>query len=1744
MNDDYGDLHLLDGSPCVNRGDNTSPGISPFDIDAESRFQHCRIDIGADESPFYNDCNSNGTADWCELFLAGGENLLLNPGAESGNVDGWVATQGYSTRSGDPDPYEGSYYFYAGAGPAHTLEQTIDLIELGFSAATLDSGALTAHVGGYQHSWWQQADQGQISVEFQDGSGIALETFIGPVLAVTEWTLVEDERALPIGTRFIRFLFAATRQAGTSNDAYLDGTFVSLTDTNFTDCNANSVPDDCDVDPSDPDGNGWVSPDANGNGVPDECEGATTWYVDDNAVGANDGTSWTDAFTDLQDALAVAQSLDQVWVAEGTYTPAGPGGDRTATFTLLNGVVLYGGFDGTETSAQERAGLFEQTILSGDLNSDDAGWSNRADNSFNVLVGSLTDNTAILDGFTVTGGQADGVEEQERHGGGLYLDHGDSNFGLIDHANGSELDVAYATVQDGVLYLLLAGNLESNFNNLDIFLDTTPGEGQNRLRGDNPNVNGDALNRMGDDGSGNGLTFDAGFAPDHYLTLECGDTPFALFVHYSEVLTAGGGSTAYLGKTTAGSDGVLTDGNNLINVRATIDNSNIAGVTGGTGPDLGLGVITGIEIAVPLDAIGNPTDVRICAFVNGVGNDWISNQVLGPIGTGDNFGEPRDVDFVAVAGAQFFWVLFTDCNSNDIPDVEDLANCDGSAWCDDCNSNGVLDECDVDPNDPDGNGQVSEDLNGNNIPDECEVAAIWYVNDDAAGDNDGTSWADAFTDLQDALAIALPSHNIWVAAGTYTPAGSGGDRGAAFTLASGVSLLGGFDGTETTLAECAGLFDQTVLSGDLNGDDGSTGNGENSYHVITAGNIAQTTVLDGFTITAGNADGSDPDDDGGALHVTASDLTVGNCTFDGSRATDHGGAVFAGSGGTLQFSDCVFEANDASGGGGMWIDGVATSVESCSFTGNTAEFGAGLDIVGDQAVAVSGCSFTGNLANSSGGGLLVSADAPVDVLNCSFERNEAYPGTAYGGGGLLIFAGDLAVVNSVFSANTGQPYGGAIWAQGTSTTLAVVNCTVGGNTSDSGGGLGTWNLAAEAVVTNCVIWGNQDSGGMDESAQVFGTTAVTYSCIQGLDALAGNGNVGDDPLFVRAPYPDLDDSGDLRLSRGSPGIDMGTNTTNPPLPATDLDGDPRILNGTVDMGAYEGEQQALFVEPGILAIPEGGTNTFTVALACDPQDTVEVTVAPESGDPDLFVALGGTLWFDSQNYSTPQTVTLGADEDTDYLEGTATFAISAGGISANRVITQENENDAAPVPGFLLVGGVYSNSVVWKNEDSGLVSEFVPGQGSMASPYDLTYGPDGHLYVIGGYTDSIVRYDGQTGEWLDVFVSMNEGGLSGSRGLTFGADGDLYVSSMLTGEILRFDGQTGAFLDVFVAAGVGGLSYPHHLIFGVDGNLYVCSVSDEILRYDGPTGAFLDEALTSIDLPWGIVLGPDDNLYVCAANTDEVIQLGGGVFVSAGSGGLYDPKGLSFDGNGNLLVASRRTAQILQYDGSDGSFIAAFAGGGSGGVIRPRGITYGPDANLYVSSDITDEVLRYDGYTGAFVDDFVAPESGGLSQPIGLTVGPDGHWYVADIDNDNVLRFDGTNGSFIDEFVVAGSGGLISPSGVIFGPHGNLFVSDFYGNNVLRYYGPTGGFVDEFIPAGSTGLDGPQRMVWMPDFVQPGDFDDDGDVDLDDFADWDDCMTGPEAGPYGEGCRAFDFDHDGDVDLADFAALQRAFGQP
>lgn len=152
-------------------------------------------------------------------------------------------------------------------------------------------------------------------------------------------------------------------------------------------------------------------------------------YVDVGATGANNGNSWTDAYADLQAALDAAEAsggaIHEIWVADGTYKPSkriDPDDPRSATFQLLDGVAVYGGFAGTETSIDERDIEANPTILSGDFNGNDGpDFLNYEENAYHVLKAENVDAATILNGFTITSGNANADPYVNDRGGGLWI---------------------------------------------------------------------------------------------------------------------------------------------------------------------------------------------------------------------------------------------------------------------------------------------------------------------------------------------------------------------------------------------------------------------------------------------------------------------------------------------------------------------------------------------------------------------------------------------------------------------------------------------------------------------------------------------------------------------------------------------------------------------------------------------------------------------------------------------------------------------------------------------------------------------------------------------------------------------------------------------------------------------------------------------------------------------------------------------------------------------------------------------------------------------------------------------------------------------------------------------------------------------------------------------------------------------------------------------------------------------------
>ena len=526
---------------------------------------------------------------------------------------------------------------------------------------------------------------------------------------------------------------------------------------------------------------------------------------------------------------------------------------------------------------------------------------------------------------------------------------------------------------------------------------------------------------------------------------------------------------------------------------------------------------------------------------------------------------------------------------------------------------------------------------------------VIYVDADAQGPvYDGSSWATAFEYLREALKGATSGDEVRVAQGIYKPhepvflpptvpplPPPPDDRTATFQLKNGVVIRGGFAGFGEPNPNARDIEAyETILTGDLYGNDIDVNDPydlfdeptrtENSYHVVTASQVDQTSILDGFTIAAGNANNGDfysPHCLGGGMYNNEASPTVIDCTFAYNSATAGGGMYNMNSSPTLR--SCSFIGNSAhkvlyngGSGGGMYTSSWAChpEVTTCVFEGNSAVSGGGIMSHGQPVIT--DCIFKKN----SGGGMRFTT---AKLTRCTFTLNR--------GGGLFI-SGDTHLTNCLFTANIG----GGLQAQ--DCDIVVTNCSFIGNVT-SAFFAGIWNDEGDTTVTNCISWGNIGKDGVTESAQIatHDPAVINYCCIQGWSgALGGTGSTDADPCFVSEGYwdtlPDFNEDywyrhinwsdGDYHLLDDSPCIDAGDNAAVPTTVTTDLDGNPRIENGIVDMGAYE-SRAVFFVDIDATGANDGSSwadayNYLQDALMMVPSGD-EIRIAEGTYKPDQFV---------------------------------------------------------------------------------------------------------------------------------------------------------------------------------------------------------------------------------------------------------------------------------------------------------------------------------------------------------------------------------------------------------------------------------------------------------------------------------------------------------------------------------------------
>jgi autotransporter-associated beta strand protein/predicted outer membrane repeat protein len=435
-----------------------------------------------------------------------------------------------------------------------------------------------------------------------------------------------------------------------------------------------------------------------------------------------------------------------------------------------------------------------------------------------------------------------------------------------------------------------------------------------------------------------------------------------------------------------------------------------------------------------------------------------------------------------------------------------------------------------------------------------------YVDESATGSDNGSSWSNAYTSLQFALSAAASTESsfpgtpisIFVAQGTYYPT-SGTSRTATFQLINDVAIIGGFAGDSTSDpgARNVTLY-PTILSGDI----GTLGfTGDNSYNVVTGSGTNSTAALDGVTIADGNA-GSDG---GGGLYDYDGSPTIVNCTITECAGYYGGGMMNYDSSPTL--INCVFGDCSAYEGGGMYSEFDEPKLTNCLFTNDTATEGGGGVYTVAGGLALTDCTFISNSAPL--GGAIESTEATnLLITDCTFDGDSASidGGAIYGG-----FYSYLAVIDCEFTGDsvTGSSGDGGAIFLGEGAYTCTYNSTFTDNSAPGTGSGGAiyGDDSQTPIVEDCVLW--NDSGGEIGASDSRATASVGWSDVDG--GYTGTDNMNANPLFVRSPNLGSGDYGDLELQSNSPCINAGRNSWGTP----DLAGNARIVDTTVDMGAFE-----------------------------------------------------------------------------------------------------------------------------------------------------------------------------------------------------------------------------------------------------------------------------------------------------------------------------------------------------------------------------------------------------------------------------------------------------------------------------------------------------------------------------------------------------------------------------------------------
>jgi predicted outer membrane repeat protein len=347
--------------------------------------------------------------------------------------------------------------------------------------------------------------------------------------------------------------------------------------------------------------------------------------------------------------------------------------------------------------------------------------------------------------------------------------------------------------------------------------------------------------------------------------------------------------------------------------------------------------------------------------------------------------------------------------------------------------------------------------------------------------------------------------------------------------------------------------------------------------------------------------------DGGGLAIyEESAPTLENCVFEGNTAKYYGGAVYNTSHRLTSYTNCTFTNNTARRGAGIYSNFDShTEVKNSIFTSNQAsqEGGATANYSNSQST-ITNCTFINNTADDIGGAIQNNIGAHCTIRNSSFLANESRNGGAVyslycqvrmdnvemrantatnDGGAVFLARANTTIINTVMSGNVAEGAGGGLYIEGSPCWL--VNSTLTGNEAEEGGAIHHFSTI-EPFIFNSIIWNNiSNFDSTSAAASIFNRSDAGFQIANSIIANSGGSDNWDATIgidrgnnFELNPHfvEDVDVNnlpsitGDFHLQSFSPAINAGTyDTTKLKIPSTDLDGQPRVVHGRIDMGAYE-----------------------------------------------------------------------------------------------------------------------------------------------------------------------------------------------------------------------------------------------------------------------------------------------------------------------------------------------------------------------------------------------------------------------------------------------------------------------------------------------------------------------------------------------------------------------------------------------